>query len=189
MKGRENDSCTVQAEAELEATVEDGESIDSTLCTVLDSVVSVLQGPVSVNGIQSTVFKGSTNDSCEQMSLSKSSSTSLESGSSSNNGKVFTWWVITLMIVAILFVLLTCFMTVRRPKKRNATQQESYDEVEKNEPEENEVDIPPHIKLSRVGTGSQAYSTINVQHCQSCSTQSSDDDLSFVNSKKRNYRK
>ena len=112
MKGRENDSCTVQAEAELEATVEDGESIDSILCTVLDSVVSVLQGPVSVDGIQSTVFKGSTNDSCEQMSLSKSSSTSLESGSSSNNGKVFTWWVITLMIVAILFVLLT-FARVR----------------------------------------------------------------------------
>ena len=179
MKGRENDSCTVQAEAELEATVEDGESIDSTLCTVLDSVVSVLQGPVSVNGIQSTVFKGSTNDSCEQMSLSKSSSTSLESGSSSNNGNVFTWSVITLMIVAILFILLTCFMMVRRRKKRNATQQESYNEL-KNEPEENEDDIPAHIKPSRTGSGSQAYSIIDVyKHYQSCSTQSSDND-SFV---------
>ena len=154
--------------------------MDSTLCTVLDSVVSVLQGPVAIDGVQGTGFKGTTSNSCEETSLTKSTSSELKD-SGGDNQKVFTWWVIMLIVVAILFVLFTCLTIIMiRRRKRPAQLPNCYDKVEKNDVEENEDDIPYHIKLSSSVVGSQTYPTIDVKHCPSellgsCSTEESDD--------------
>ena len=190
MEGGQGD-CTIEAESELEATIEDGVEVDSTLCTVLDSVVSVLQGSVSIDGIQGTGFKGTTNNSCEQTSLTKSTSSEL-GNSGSNNQKIFTWWVIMLIIMAILFVLFTCFMIIWF-RKRSTKLPENYDEVKKIDLEENEDDIHYNIEHSRTGTGSQAYSAIDVKHVTSeslgsCSTDEFDEQ-SWNNTRKHGDRK
>lgn len=153
-QGWAGDLCTVQAKGEVEI-IGDQSSIDSTICSVMESMRAYFDSSVSVQGVKEAQFIGSSYDTCREMDLSQSNS-QFESG---DNGSRLSWWAIILVIISILLLLYTCCMMMSRRQSEFST---AYGEVTKNDSNEEDIQYP-----SKVSSVCQLHPTIDVRPCRS----------------------
>ncbi len=174
VQGWTGDSCSVKAIGEVEATV-DGRSVDSIICSILDSISNFFENDVDVKGVKDVRFISTSNDSCKEGNFNKSNMIEKQWGM--NDG--VAWWIIMIILISVILLLYTFCMVLRRRRYSNYGL-EKYEEVHNGEiAMENRI---PHSLLDSRSSdfGERSFPTIDVKQCSSalcnsCGSEGSDD--------------
>lgn len=154
-----------------------GNAKDSIVCIIIESISNFFSGnKPTIPGIHQILFLGTPNKSCNDSNFSQSNL--LDESYFGNKFKI-AWWIITIIVAAIMFALYSCSFILRRRRRESErskwssnTKGESYKQLSRNE----DKDLIIHGK----DIGRRLNTTIDVKHCtsalcESCGIESSDE--------------